>query len=166
MKAPNGLSEILKAYGDPRDYVGADGIMSASEAAQWEQHLGLVLVSFPAPLQLSFGRLGQMAHSMRVHPDVADDFRNALRSIFRESLWPEMKTFGGAFCVRQKRSNGGEFSTHSWGLAADFDVLNNQMGAKPRMNLGIVQIFEAAGFTWGGRWRPADGMHVQACSGF
>ncbi len=164
--APNGFDEIVKAFGDPRDYLGSDGVMSIEEARQWETHLGLVLVPFPEPLQLSYGRPGQLAHSFRCHPAVADHFRHAFRTLEHEGLWHELKTYGGSFIVRAQKGAADKFSTHSWGIAGDFDVLNNQLGETPRMHPGVVQIWEACGFTWGGRWRRPDGMHCQFAAGY
>lgn len=162
----NGFAEIVKAYGDPRDYIGGDGLMSHEEAIHWELHLRLVFVKFPSPLQLSFGRPGQLVHAMRCHPAAADGFRAAFRDVHREGLWYELRDYGGCFMVRAKSGDATELSTHSWAIAADFGVRNNPRGVPPRMNLAVVQIFESHGFVWGGRWRVPDGMHFQACSGY
>jgi hypothetical protein len=165
LRAPNGFGELLR-LGDPRNYLGADGVMSIEEARQWETSLNLVLVPLPAPLQLSFGRPGQVATALRCHPIAADPFRLALRTIWDEDLWFQLRTFGGAFAVRTQRGASEKWSTHAWGLAADFDVANNPLGAEPRMSPAVIQIFESHGFTWGGRWRRPDGMHFQYCTGF
>lgn len=165
-KAPNGFAEIVKLCGDPRDFLGGDGVMSLEEQRQWEQNLNLVLVPFPEPLQLSWGRPEQTAHSIRCHAIAADPFRSAFRTIHSEGLWPDIKTFGGGFAVRAQRGSAGKWSTHAFGLAGDFDVNNNQLGEKPRMSPAIVRIFEAAGFLWGGNWSRPDGMHLQLATGF
>ena len=166
MKAPHGFNAIAQAFGDPRDYLGGDGTMSIEEARQWEARLGLVHVAFPEPLQLAYGRPGQLAHGMRCHPVVSDVFRNTFAQLSREGLWRELKTFGGGFVVRQQRGSADKWSTHSWGIAVDFDVLNNKLGEQPRMHLAVVQVFEANGFLWGGWWRRPDGMHFQFATGY
>lgn len=166
LTVPHGFDGIVKAYGDPRNYLGADGLMSTEEARQWEQSLGLVLIPFPEPLQLSFGHPGQTARAMRCHPSAADAFRAAFHTLREEGLWSDLKTFGGCYVARQKRSQPDAWSTHTWGVAVDLDVLNNKLGEEPRISPAIVQVFEAFGFTWGGRWRRPDGMHFQLCTGY
>jgi hypothetical protein len=165
LRPPSGFAELLR-LGDPRNYLGADGVMSIEEARQWETSLNLVLVPFPDSRQISFGRPGQVAHALRCHPIAADAFRGAFHALAHEGLWPDLKTFGGGFVARQQRGSADKWSTHAWGLAADFDVLNNPLGGEPRMSLAIVQIFEAHGFEWGGRWRRPDAMHLQFCRGY
>jgi len=160
--APVGAAQVL-ALGDPRDYILPDGSV---DAMRWEGHHGLVAVDFPAPLQLSYGHPGQIAQALRCHPIAADAFRRALALIYAEGSWNDLKTFGGGYCFRTQRGSDHKLSTHAYGLAADFDVLNNPLGAEPRISLAVVRIFEDAGFTWGGEWRRPDGMHFQFCSEF
>jgi len=165
MKAPNGLAEIIAAYGDPRPFMGDDGVMSPPEAAIWEASLQLVTIDFPQPLQLAYGKPGQMATKLRCHPAAAEAFGSAFRTLEHEGLWPELKTWGGCLMVRPKRVNG-DLSTHSWAIAIDVDVLNNPLGGAPRINPAVVRIFQAAGLTWGGEWRTPDPMHFQAATGY
>lgn len=166
IKIPHGFEEIVRLCGDPRSYLGPDGVMSIEESRQWETSLGLVLVPFPEPLQLAWGHPGQVARVIRCHPIAADPFRSAFRTIHAEGLWHALKTFGGGFTVRPQRGNSAKWSTHAFGLAGDFDVANNQLGETPRMEPAIVRIFEACGFKWGGDWPRKDGMHLQFCTGY
>lgn len=162
LRTPNGYVELLKV-GDPRDYVGGDGHI---DSLQWELHLGLVLVPFPAPLALSFGAPGQVARALRCHPIAAEPFRHAFSVLAAEGLWHELRTFGGGYCFRTKRNNASELSVHSWGLAADFNVDTNKQGTPGDMSLAVVQVFEASCFTWGGRFMTPDPMHFQFCTGY
>lgn len=52
-------------------------------------------------------------------------------------------------------------SMHAWGLAVDLGVSANALGAEPKMDPRIVEVFEAHGFVWGGRWARPDGMHFE-----
>lgn len=61
-------------------------------------------------------------------------------------------------------------SMHSWGIAVDFDPQRNRMGGTDgqtkgpsmlRKHMAFVEVFEAAGWTWGGRWNTQDDMHFQ-----
>lgn len=78
-----------------------------------------------------------------------------------------MHLFGGAFNFRLKRG-GSTLSNHSWGSAIDQDPERNGFGKPWRANAGmmpeaVVNIFEAEGWVWGGRWKSQpDPMHFQA----
>lgn len=53
-------------------------------------------------------------------------------------------------------------SSHSWGLAIDIDATKFPMGqSRNRPPQWIVDLFEAYGFEWGGRWRRPDPMHFE-----
>lgn len=163
IKPPNGYSELL-TLGDPRKFLRKDGTI---DSVAWENSLGLVLVEFPEPLQLSFGKPYQTAHGMRVHPLSAAAWSQAFTTLETENLWSELHTFGGSFIFRQQRGSDTKTSTHSWGLAGDFDTARLPLGSDPAlMNPAIVQVFESIGFTWGGRWKRPDPQHFQYCSGY
>jgi hypothetical protein len=53
-------------------------------------------------------------------------------------------------------------SNHSFGLALDLNVPENQRGTVGRIDRRVVAIFERWGFTWGGTWRYTDPMHFEA----
>jgi D-alanyl-D-alanine carboxypeptidase-like protein len=166
IRPPHGFDGIVKAYGDPRDFLGSDGWMGPEETRAWEQRLELVRVPFPEPLQLSWGHPGQTVALMRCHPEAADSFKTVFATLKAEGLWRDLKTYGGCFVPRMQRGSGDKWSTHTWGVAMDVDVSNNKLGDEPRISLAVVQIFEANGFTWGGRWRRPDGQHFQLCTGY
>ena len=52
-------------------------------------------------------------------------------------------------------------SNHSFGLAMDFNVPENQRGTVGQMDRTVVSIFERWGFTWGGTWHYTDPMHFE-----
>jgi hypothetical protein len=52
-------------------------------------------------------------------------------------------------------------SNHSFGLAMDFNVPENQRGTPGEMNRTVVQIFKVWGFAWGGDWHYTDPMHFE-----
>jgi hypothetical protein len=70
--------------------------------------------------------------------------------------------YGGCWVPRHIDFNPSKpLSMHGWGLAADFNVSTNGLGAKPQMDPRIVAIFDRWGFVWGGRWSRPDGMHFE-----
>lgn len=75
-----------------------------------------------------------------------------------------MHLYGGAYNFRLKRG-GSTLSNHSWGSAIDLDPSNNAFGdTTPKMDRAVVALFAAEGWTWGGPWSKADGMHFQAAN--
>jgi hypothetical protein len=165
VKIPRGLDEIIEAYGDPFKIMGDDGVMQAPERAEWESRL--VTVALPAPIQLSWSL--QKVSRIRCHQAVSERFHSAFRALYAEpELWRLIKTYGGCYEFRTKRRDGTALSVHSWGIAIDLNPGTNRQGTAGDMHPGIVQVFEAHDFTWGGRWRneAVDPMHFQACTGF
>lgn len=161
MTAPNGYAQLL-ALGDPREYLQPDGSI---DAMRWEAHLKLVAVDFPAPLPLSYAP-SKIAQSIRCHPLAAEPFRRAFALIYAEGRWNDLHDFGGGYNFRSVRGSDSKISTHAWGLAGDFDVARNPLGAEPKIDLAIVRIFESCGFVWGGGWRRPDAQHFQLCTGY
>ncbi len=96
---------------------------------------------------------------------------NTLASIAERKLGSRRKSRvladGGCYQYRAKR-NGSKPSTHSWGIAIDFNVRSNAMGTAGDMDPRLVALMEGLGFVWGGRWTGAnkDPMHFQYCSAY
>lgn len=162
---PRGHAAIVATFGDPYQVMGEDGLLSAEERFAWEARL--TSVEFHRPLPLSYGRAGQKATRMRCHGLVAPIFRSVWRAIAADAeLDRHLRTYGGTYVFRPKRSYGEQLSTHSWGIAIDLNVATNRMGTPGDMHPGVVQVFEAHGFVWGGRWRNPDPMHFQYADGY
>lgn len=164
MKPPVGLDEICEVYGDPYALMGSDGVMDPPELHEWESRL--TFVPFPEPVPLAWAPL-QKVSRIRCHSAAAEAFRSVFRVLYAEdALWLAVKTYGGCYTFRTKRASGEDLSTHAWGIAIDLNPSTNRMGALGDISPGIVQVFEAHGFTWGGRWRNPDPMHFQLASGY
>jgi len=159
---PNGFPGLIK-LNDPRKFLGEDGMMTGQEITAWEVSLKLVSIPLPQPLLLS---LGGEAKRIRFHPAGAESLDRALHAIHEDGLWHKMGVYGGCFAVRTQRGSAIKWSVHTWGLALDIDVLNNPLGAVPKMDASLIQIFESYDFVWGGRWARPDGMHFQFCSNY
>jgi hypothetical protein len=52
-------------------------------------------------------------------------------------------------------------SLHTWGIAVDINVAENQRGTVGRMDRRVVAIFKKWGFAWGGDWGYTDPMHFE-----
>ena len=158
---PHGLEAILAEFGDIYSYLRDDGTLEA----RWEtDQLARAVLPFPIPLSWDPAK---PARSVYCHRLLVPVFPAVLQEIERRGLRDQVRTFGGCFNFRAKRS-GSKLSTHSWGIAIDLNPETNVMGGAGDMPADIVDAFESHGFTWGGRWsgRGKDPMHFQFCSGY
>lgn len=96
--------------------------------------------------------------------DMVYPLKNALLKIIISGLADDITEYGGIFNIRyQRNSYPPVYSMHSWGIAIDINMHNNQMGYTPSLNPLLVECFTKNGFDWGGDWaKPrTDGMHFQ-----
>ena len=155
---PRGLGAIIAAFGNIQ-VAGGSIVGPPGWESQW-----MCKVTLPG-----------IAHTVYMNRAIVEPTREALTKAIARRPDYAIRTFG---CVapRAKRVNG-DLSTHSWGLAVDMNDVANPLAAAagPVVAAGApgrgrpdawVQIFEAIGFTWGGRFRRPDPMHFQWCSGY
>jgi hypothetical protein len=179
---PRGWDEIAAFYGwdaFARKHAGKSGKdFDAAVRAEWEPRM--VLVKAPPGCSFYFDAdadgtrdTNETMRGIRVHPMVADELAAALLEISKAGLWRFVEACAGGYAFRMQRGSMAKVSLHSLGAAIDFDAIHNAMGAdlkRTRLGtepgLGVVRIFEARGWTWGGRFGRTDAMHVQAASGF
>lgn len=141
--APSGLDEIRERFGEP-------GAPAASAGR----------VTLPAPLRL--GWVDSQVTRVACHAEMEQVFAAVFGELHTKGLWPLLRTFDGIYNARRSRSSG-KWSTHAWGIAVDLNAATNRMGVTGDMDRRIVEVFEGAGFTWGGRWsgKSVDPMHFQ-----
>lgn len=74
-----------------------------------------------------------------------------------------MESFNYRRVKRPDGSYGTNLSKHAFGSAFDMNAMDNQQSTQGDIPDTIVRIFEALGFTWGGRWGGAlrDPMHFE-----
>jgi murein DD-endopeptidase MepM/ murein hydrolase activator NlpD len=158
---PHGLDALLAQFGDLYAYLRDDGTLEA----RWETDQ-LARAPLPFPIPLSWDPAKQV-RSLYCHRRLAPVFPAVFVEIERRGLRGKLRTYGGCFNFRTKRS-ASKLSTHAWGIAVDLNPETNGMGQDGDMAPGIVAVFESFGFTWGGRWsgRSKDPMHFQFCSGY
>jgi hypothetical protein len=158
---PNGLEQILATFGDIYEYVRADGSLDP----RWQADF-LARATLPFALKLSWDHATSVTQ-MTCHKRLVDVFAEVFDRIAAGGLREKTKTLGGCFSFRPQR-NGSKLSAHAWGIAIDLNTATNEQGSSGDMDAGIVKIFVAAGFTWGGEWegKRRDPMHFQFCSGY
>ncbi|HXQ97493.1 MAG TPA: M15 family metallopeptidase [Candidatus Limnocylindrales bacterium] len=156
---PNGLEQILATFGDIYEYVRKDGSLDP----RWQADF-LARATLPFALKLSWD-LETSVTQMTCHKKLIDVFADVFERILSAGLQAKVQTLGGCFSFRAQRT-GSKLSTHAWGIAVDLNPTTNAQGSAGDMDAGIVEIFRAAGFTWGGDWqgKRRDAMHFQFCS--
>lgn len=130
----------------------------------------LVRLTCPYPMVLSYDP-GVKIKSFLCHEKVHDSLLTCLQTILKHYGSIEkiadarMDLFGGCYNDRNRRG-GRTLSTHAWGAAIDLDPVRNDRGKPYKKDSGmmpieVINIFEDAGWTWGGRFSVPDAMHFQ-----
>ena len=158
---PNGLNEIISTFGNIREYITKTGELSP----RWNIDK-LTTITLPFPIKYA-GNFKQNIIQITSNKKLSKTFFETFQEIKDSKLTSEVKSFGGCFNFRAKRSSN-NFSTHSWGISVDLNPLSNGMGTKGDMSPKLVTIFCEHGFKWGGDWtgRGCDPMHFQYCTGY
>jgi LysM repeat protein len=158
---PHGLNVVLAEFGDIYAYLRDDGSLDP----RWETEQ-LARAPLPFPIALSWDPTKHV-RSIWCHRKLTAKFQEVFGEIDRRGLAGKVRSFGGCFNFRAKRS-GSKLSTHAWGIAVDLNPETNAMGRDGDMPAGIVAAFKRAGFAWGGDWSGAgkDPMHFQYCTGY
>ncbi len=158
---PDGLQGIVATFGDIRQYILGDGSLDP----KWQADF-LTRIELPFPLNLSWDPATSVTQ-MTCHQRLAEGFSEVFQRMRAQGLQAKIQTFGGCFSFRPQRT-GGRLSTHAWGIAIDLNPLSNAQGTAGDMAVEVVEVFEDAGFEWGGEWegRSRDPMHFQYCTGY
>ena len=158
---PYGLDGIIRTFGDLTPHIRENGTLDMA----WEQD-NLMNIEIPFPIPVS-GFPGKLATHIYGNKKLEKIFQKAFADVQAAGLQSKIKTYGGCFCFRQMR-RGHKLSTHSWGIAIDLNPETNRQGTDGDLDRGIVNIFRANGFVWGGDWLGAakDCMHLQMASGY
>jgi D-alanyl-D-alanine carboxypeptidase len=159
--APHGLDEIVRVFGDIREYIEPDGQL----AARWQSDF-LTQMTLPFALRLAWDPSCTITQ-MTCHRRMSSAFADVFATIQDRGLQTSVTSFGGCFAFRPQRT-GNKLSAHSWGIAIDLNSESNPQGSAGNMHAGPIEIFRSAGFEWGGDWQghARDPMHFQFCTGY
>jgi hypothetical protein len=158
---------LIAFYGDP------DANNDAVADTAWES-ANLIAVDCPWTLKLAWD-LSKSTRKMRVHKKCAESLSGVLGVIWthygRSQANIEaarMHLYGGGYMFRRARGLS-RLSTHAFGAAIDLDPSNNGLGKAWKANSGmmpqpVIDAFQQAGWTWGGKWSRPDAMHFQAAT--
>lgn len=136
----------------------------------------LTTFAIPYPMVLAWDTSKKVT-KITAHVKVKDSVLRVLNKVHDYYGLTEIKRlrldyFGGCFNYRVMRG-GTSLSTHSWGIALDFDPINNQLRwgsdkatfARPEYNKWW-EFWEEEGWVSLGRERNYDWMHIQAAKLF
>jgi len=153
---PHGLAGIHAAYGRFSYTSQPDGRIVIDAAWRRAHIVSLMLVG---------------GHRIWCHRAVV----NELGALYQEAVdasgyLPERV---GCYAARHKmwRADRG-LSTHAWGCAIDVDPHLNRYGAvecalrRSEKTARFIEVFEAAGWVYGGRWDSRDNHHLQRVTGY
>jgi len=90
--------------------------------------------------------------------------RAALSEVVQRGLADKIhpSQYGGCYYPRYIAHDPAKgLSLHTWGIAIDLNVPENQRGTAGQMDRQVVQIFKRWGFAWGGDWHYTDPMHFE-----
>lgn len=146
-------AQALKKYGDPN-------LLTT-------QQKNFVLWEVDADIReafkhVRFSQVGTIGFPKKIfiNKDFQPVLEKALRNLIERGLTKELKTWDGCFIIRTKRELK-SLSLHSWAIACDVNMAENQLRATPKLSPAFVKCFTDAGCEWGGTWTRKDGMHFQ-----
>ena len=106
--------------------------------------------------------------SVQLHHAIVPMFVDLMAVVYESFPHYAIDQLGG-YCPRHKMHDPERgLSIHSWGVAVDINWRNNPVSRKLITDFpeGFPEIFEGAGWSWGGRWRKTkDSMHFQYTDG-
>jgi D-alanyl-D-alanine carboxypeptidase len=113
------------------------------------------------PFKVPYNRRG-----MPIHKRVAEPLILTWQRLRAEGLHARLETWDGTWVARhQLWEPSNPLSLHSWACALDLNASRMRYGLPlsrvPQRDREFFELWEECGWTWGGRWSPADAMHVQ-----
>lgn len=149
---------LLAKYGNP-------AASKAAEAAFTAKHM--VLYNFPDWLQPHWPKyMKQGVKRQWVNEDVVAPLEAVFRELISTGLVKELKEYNGCWNIRKMRGSD-QPSSHSWGLAFDFNATANALGRKwtpgqhGMFSKAFVDVWKKHGFMAGADFPQGDAMHYQ-----
>jgi hypothetical protein len=102
--------------------------------------------------------------SVTCNKGMLPQLRAALAEVVQRGLADKIhpSQYGGCYYPRYIAHDPAKgLSLHTWGIAIDLNVPENQRGTAGQMDRQVVQIFKRWGFAWGGDWHYTDPMHFE-----
>jgi hypothetical protein len=104
--------------------------------------------------------IGTVTGNKGMLPQLRAALNNIVQAGLASAIHPNQ--YGGCYVPRYIGHDPSQgLSLHSWGMAVDLNVPENQRGTAGHMNRQVVAIFKKWGFAWGGDWHYTDPMHFE-----
>lgn len=148
-QTPVGLDEIINTFGN-------------LDTPHFESRY-IEVFTLPYPLFYD----GVKVTRSRCHYLIVENFQKVFEEIKAANLQDLVKNYSGIYNQRPIRGQSAHPSTHSWGIAIDLESEKFPLGSTQRFPDEIVNIFQDAGFFYGGDFiARKDPMHFQFCKGY
>jgi hypothetical protein len=104
--------------------------------------------------------VGSVTCNKGMLPQLRAALTEVVQSGLAGTIHPSM--YGGCYYPRYIAYDPAKgLSLHTWGIAIDLNVAENQRGTVGQMDRRVVAIFKKWGFAWGGDWGYTDPMHFE-----
>jgi len=147
----------------PKGRAGVRDVYGAFEYEESTEQRGAIVIDRAWSRKNIVGVYLHTGKRVWLHRLVADEFRVLFKRACAASGYTPERI--GTWVARHILWNPEKaLSTHSWGIAIDFDSRKNGYGKTDtliRQHPAFIAVFEDAGWIWGGRWSTPDDMHVQ-----
>lgn len=156
MFRPESMEEAEKRYG--KIAKKADGTFRWIDEIKW-----MKLVEMPSVMRNVLNtRNGKPVTTIYCNKDMERQLITTIELLHMRKLLNEIKTYDGCFNMRYVRGFPGQMSTHSYGLAIDFNAAQNPLGGKSAWSKEFVDTWKEMGFVWGGDFKSrSDAQHFQ-----
>ena len=153
MTPPVGYNQIVQMFGNP------------TQPGFEAKYVVPITLPYPLIFEDAVG-VRHVLLKIRCHKFLAGEIQACFQEIKDNNLQGLCGYFGGCYNVRPVRGVKTKLSTHAWAIALDLNPATNPLGSIGDMDHQIIEIWEAHGFEWGGRWKRKDPQHFQFARGY
>ncbi len=179
MDTPNGYTQINDLFGNPAK---ADGTLNPT----WESKniISVLPGGWKIYYQDTATNLPELKKGIRIHSKLKDNFLSAMDKIRDYAIaqiggspsdkqiqdWLHLHRLdrtGGGYAFRPNTSDATKLSMHSYGIAIDWDPIQNPRGKPMKYTLPDwwYDIWAMHGWSDGRHFKTPDPMHVQFATG-
>lgn len=106
------------------------------------------------------------AAAIYLHKDFKPKLEAAFHELEAKGLHHEIKTYDGAFHIRNVRGSSTALSIHSWGAAIDLNAAQNPLGTAGHWSQPFIEVMLTNGIFCGQNWvGRKDPMHFAMVNG-
>jgi len=143
------VSEIIQEFGEFKYTEAGGGRITVTDNWRNENIIGL---------EINYKKIW-------CNKKIAHQFAGAFADMLAAGLWDYLDIKGGGcYCARHKCWDiDRSLSSHSWGIAHDFNPKKYPYSSSYRLPDNVISIFKKWGFYYGGDFTIPDPMHFEWC---